>query len=678
MKKKIEVRQRDIKDCGVCCLLSIMRYFDGGVPIETLRIDTNTTTKGVTAYNLVVAAKKYNINLVGKRLEKISNDLVLPAICHLETKRGYNHFVVLYKINKTTYEIMDPAKGYIKVKQEEFLKEWTHIILFAEKINKVPLIKSRNILKEFFINTIKNEYSFITKLLISNIIITILSIVLSYYFKTVISLTETSYISIVYLTIIIFLFFTILKLFTNYIKNKLKIILNKNIDIELIPNFLNHTFNLPLNIIKSRTSGEIITRVNEVNNIKDLISDIFITVILNFTLTIGSIYFLYNINNDLFLILLIISIIYIAVGFVFSPIINRKINNNIDLETTFNSSLSESVESLETIKNLNIIDQKEDNLVTKFSLYLKDTFNFSLFINKYQTLKDIIYDLGLFLINSYGFYLIYQNKLSLLSLITFNTLLTYYIEPIQSVINLLPKYNLVKVSLEKINEYLSISKEDLGLEESFNNGDIEINHLSYSYDKYNNLINDLNIKIPKNARITIKGRSGSGKSTLCKCLNRLIDDYQGDIKINNINIKDYSINTIRNNILYVSQREKIFSDTIKNNISLGKEINLEELNKIVNITKVNEIINKKKMRLDSYLVDSGFNLSGGEKQRIVLARALAFKPKILILDESLSEIDNENEYRILSGINKYLKDSTIIYITHKTNSYFKNIITIGA
>ena len=282
------------------------------------------------------------------------------------------------------------------------------------------------------------------------------------------------------------------------------------------------------------------------------------------------------------------------------------------------------------------------------------------------------------MINSYGFYLIYQNKLSLLSLITFNTLLTYYIEPIQSVINLLPKYNLVKVSLEKINEYLSISKEDLGLEESFNNGDIEINHLSYSYDKYNNLINDLNIKIPKNARITIKGRSGSGKSTLCKCLNRLIDDYHGDIKINNINIKDYSINTIRNNILYVSQREKIFSDTIKNNISLGKEISIEELNKIVNITKVNEIINKKKMRLDSYLVDSGFNLSGGEKQRIVLARALAFKPKILILDESLSEIDNENEYRILSGINKYLKDSTIIYITHKTNSYFKNIITIGA
>ena len=159
-------------------------------------------------------------------------------------------------------------------------------------------------------------------------------------------------------------------------------------------------------------------------------------------------------------------------------------------------------------------------------------------------------------------------------------------------------------------------------------------------------------------------------------LNHNISDYKGNITINDINIKDYSLNTLRSNILYVSQKECLFSDTIYNNIVINKSISKKELNYILKITKVDEIISKKSLRLDSYLYDSGFNLSGGERQRIILARTLVQKPKILILDESLSETDNKTEKYILDKIHKYLKNTTIIYISHTNNNSFKNIIKI--
>ena len=157
-------------------------------------------------------------------------------------------------------------------------------------------------------------------------------------------------------------------------------------------------------------------------------------------------------------------------------------------------------------------------------------------------------------------------------------------------------------------------------------------------------------------------------------LNKSIEDYKGNIYIKDKNIKDYSINTIRQNILYVSQREKLFTDTIYNNVVLNKKINNDELNKVLKITTVDELINKKELRLDSYLFDSGYNLSGGERQRIILARSILMKPKILILDESLSEVDKETEENKLNSIDKYLKNITIIYITHTNSKSFTNLI----
>lgn len=671
MTKKFIVKQNDMKDCGICCLESIIRYYKGNIPLEILRLDTKTNNNGTTAYNLLKTAKKYGLNGIGKKIDNIhSKEITLPCIAHIITDKGINHFIVIYKIKDKYIYIMDPSKGYIKKEINTFLKEWTNIILIFKPYKKIPLYKIKNNIKDLIINVIQNEKTFIKQILLTNISIIILSIIISYHYQITVSSNNIFFISL------IFLILYILKLYINHIRNTITINLSTNIDLSIIPKFISHIINLPLNIIKSRTPGEIITRVQDLNKIKDLFGEVLITILLDISLIVCSSIFLYVINNRLFFILCIISLLYILIGLVSSPILNRKINDNIDIYTEFNSSLGETISSLDTIKNLNITNKHTNILLSKYNNFIYSIFNFNTFYNLLNTIYSSINDIGLFIISSYGIYLYQIDKLSLISLITFNSLLSYFIEPIKDIIRIIPNFNEIKLSYNKVQEFLSLETEQLKSKETFYNDNIVFEDISYTYDDYNKVIKNLSISLEKNKHYIIKGNTGSGKSTLFKMLNHIISDYEGNIYIGNINIKDYSLNTLRSNILYVSQEDKLFTDTIYNNIVLNKNISKKKLNYILKITKVDELISKKSLRLDSYIYDNGFNLSGGERQRIILARSLVQNPSILILDESLSEVDKSTEQYILSNIDNYLSNTTIIYITHTNTTVFKNIIDI--
>lgn len=671
MKRKFIVKQNDIKDCGICCLESIIKYYKGYIPIEILRLDTKTNQNGTTAYNLLKAAQKYGFNGYGKKVDSLEEDIKLPAIAHIITEKGLNHFVVIYKINNNNVYLMDPSKGYIKKDKDTFLKEWTKIVLILQPYKTIPLYKTNNNIKNLIINIIHCEKTLISKLIITNTLIIFLSILLSYHYQ--ITISNLNY--YIYL-FIIFLILNILKIYINHIRNNITIDLSTNIDLSIIPSFISHIISLPLNIIKSRTTGEIITRVQDLNSIKNLFSEVLINVILDISLIVCTSVFLYFINNELFFILCIISLLYISIGFISSPILNRKINNNIDLETEFNSYLGETIDSIETIKNLNITEKQNIKTSLNYNDYILNVFKLNRFYNVLNTIYSSINDIGIFIISSYGIYLYSVDKLSLLSLITFNSLLSYFIEPIKNIINYIPSFYQIKLSYIKSNEFLSIEKEELKDKEEFVNGDIKFNNISYSYNDYNNILNNVNITIKKNNHYILKGTTGSGKSTLLKMLNHNINDYKGTITIGNIDINNYSLNTLRSNVLYVSQNETLFTDTIYNNITLNNNVSKEELKEVMKITKVDDLIKKKSLKLDSLLYDNGFNLSGGEKQRIILARSLLLKPKILILDESLSETDPKTEKNILDQIDKNYKETTIIYITHTNNNSFKNSIKI--
>lgn len=666
VKKKLFVKQRDFRDCGPCCLLSIIKFYEGNINLEQIRLDTRTNNNGTSAFNIIQAAQKYGLNGYGKKIDKINQELKLPVIAHIVTKNGYEHFVVIYKIKKNKVLIMDPASGFKNIKINEFMEEWDNIIIVLRPYKRIINEHLNNSLFSFILTICNQEKELFFKLFVDSLCIALLSLISALYWQLVFSKDNSINNYFIYISIF-FLILTILKIIIIRKKNYWQIVFNKRIDLKLVLSFIDHIFKLPLDIIRNRTAGEILTRINEIKEIKDLLSNILVTLFLESCLAFCSLYVLLLISYDLFVIVTIILILYILITIIIGPNIYKRTNDIIDLETSFNASLGENIERINTIKNLNIGEYILKKLRKSFYELQNCSFYYANFLNNYLSLRLFIYEIGIFVINTYGFYLISQGKFRIVQLITFNTILTYVFSPITDIIDSIPKISMIKLAIIKVKEITSIKCDDKDNEEEFCNGLISFINVSYSYDDYHNILNNMNIKINKGERLLIRGNSGIGKSTLLQLLNRNIENYKGKILIDGINIKDYSLSTIKKNIRYVSQIEGLFTGTIRDNIVFNKEYSIKYINEILKITKVDEILDKKELRLNTLLVDSGANISGGERQRIVLARAIIDKPPILILDEALSEVDYKLEIEILELLKDFLKDSTIIYISHHNN-----------
>lgn len=301
-------------------------------------------------------------------------------------------------------------------------------------------------------------------------------------------------------------------------------------------------------------------------------------------------------------------------------------------------------------------------------------------MNNILLIKDFIYEIGLFIITTLGVYLVYKKDLDLINLVTFNSLILYLFEPVKGIVDLIPKYNYLKASFNKLSEFISVDLEkenEFGLK-VIDNAAIKFRNVSYSYNKFNNTLEKVNLNIENHDKVLLVGPSGSGKSTICKLLFRYLTSYNGDIEFSITSEKDYSLSAIRNDILYVGQNEKLFTGSIRDNILCFRDITEEEFLKVSQICKLEEIVSKKKNRYNTIINASLNNLSGGEKQRIILARGLLKPAKLLILDEALSEVNETMEKEILNNIFKYYKEKTLIYVTHKNvKDIFNKIIDLG-
>ena len=676
----IVVRQRDEKDCGVCALLSIIRHHKGNVPLEKIRLDAKTTNEGTTALNLILASQKYGFEAVGVKLNSIYDIKQFPAIAHMNLKKGYTHYVVIEKITKDKIVIMDPAKGKVVMKVNDFICEWSNVVLLFYPKQKIIVLKNEVTIFKLFTRVMKSEKGLIKIIIFVSFLLMLLSILLGYYFQILFSSITNGY-SYKYLKIIvvIFLIFTIFKIILSFYRTYLENHLNKNIDCLLNSDFLSHLYNLPLNVITSRNAGEIISRVNDLTSIKNIITEIFMSSTLDLILVVIAVPLLINISKNLFFILFLIIILYFLIGLIFSKVIFKRAYQNISYEADFNNNLIEDIKMINSIKNLNIVSPALKKLESKLTNYLYDSYLLNIVINNEKTLKSIIYEIGFFIINTYGLYLLYKSKISLINIITFNTLLSLFLDPLKNIVDSIPKYCYMKATISKINDFLSLKKENLGNIEETYGYELRFKNLTYSYNKFESIIKNFNLVIPEGNFILLKGPSGSGKSTICNILNKYINDYDGNILLGAINIKDLSINTIRNNILYVNQNENIFSGTIRENIALDKKISEVDFQYICYLCKIDEIVKKRPLRYETFISPDENNLSGGERQRIILARALLNSFNILLLDEALSEVDMKLELSILKNMRKLYKDKTIIYISHKKYpKIFDNVINLGS
>ncbi len=673
---KLSVKQNGFRDCASACLLSIIRYYGGDISKEEISYIIKTDKYGTNAYNLIEGAKSLGFD--GYGLRKTYDELIeydnLPVIAHTNVKNMY-HYIVIYEINKRYIKIMDPEYGIKKVSHEYFKKIYLGVIIYLYPVSKIPNIKARDklfnlIFKYFIIN--KNK---LVKLMILSLVVTILSIINNMYLKVYIDYILNNY--SLKLLILITICFIVVIFFKNVFDNirsklliNIKILVSKNIT----NTSFNHIMNLPYHHIKSKPTGEISSRLYNLENFKDLVSTIMLNIFVNIFLVVISMIILIILNKSLFLISIIVIILYSIIVLIYSIIFKNEINEIQISEGVYSSKLVESLNGYETIKNLNLINETADNVNCSYNKYLN---KYKLFENSYaneRMIKEIINDLGMLFVSILSLIFVRKGLMTIGDVIMFTSLVLFFTEPIKELLNLVPSIKYASNSYERINDLLMIEKENTNnRNKKMINGDISISNLSYSYNNTTNVLNNINLNIKKGDKFLIYGKSGNGKSTLMKILLKYFDEYKGIIKINDINLKDISRDTIRNSFSYVSQNEILLSDTIKNNIVLKRDISDKKYNEIIKICKVNEIIDKKPLRGNFLIEEDGFNLSGGERQKIILARGLLKKFNILILDEALSEVGLEEELKIMKEIFKKYSDKTIIYISHKKEiiSYFE-------
>lgn len=638
MYKDFIVRQEDEKDCGAACLSSIIKYYNGYVPYEIIKYDTMIDNNGTNFYNLKIAASKYGFICQGIK----DGDTSTPYIAQVY-KDGYYHFIVVYSKDNNKVICMDPSIGIKELKLDYYNTIFTGYILKLSLNGEIVRYKKKNILLEI-INNNKNIYlKDIIKILILTIILIIINLLSTYILKEIIILNK-------YLTLFITL--SLLKLIIIYLKNIYTIKFNKIINYSLINNYLNKYFNLPFKYLHLKSTGDITNRIKDLNKIKSCISSEIINLIINIIFLFIGTFILLNINTKITIIILILTLIIIYIINKINDQLIKQYNYAIYNENVYMDKVCEYIDKIKTINYLN----KNNYFIDKLKKHSLNQTNDNYTVDKLNNYISVIIEI--YNILSLIIILYYFNNIE--ELLLYFLYYDYLKESINYFIYIKPNTSYLKLIINRILGVYYLENKNNNNKLKYTNGDIIVNNLNFSYG-YNKVINNLSFKIDKGDKVLLYGNNGTGKSTLLNILTKYIDNYNGDISINNINIKDIDYISYSNNISYINQNSCLFNDTILNNIILDEEYNENKFNKIINLVNLNKFMNIKN---NDYNIVLKNNYSGGEKQKLILARNLYKKFDILILDEAFSEIARKDRIDIINKINNYYKDKTIIYVNH--------------
>lgn len=654
---RIEVlleKQSSEGDCGVSSLLMIIRYFKGNISKEYLRVITNTTSKGTTAYDLIKGAKEVGLNgiaLTGNILDmEISN---IPCITHIRNN-NYNHFAVLTNIDykNRIITLMDPDKGKRVLSIDEYNSiAFNNYIVFKPYKELVYESINNEVGKVLIKSIYDNKKTFLNILILSFIYI-VFNLLLSYRFKLIYEL------SILFMSknnlLVIFIILLILLLVKNsslYFKNILIIFIKRNIDLIFTIKTYNKIMSLPYVYYHNKSTGEVISRLNETSELSNMVLNIILC-ILDILLIIFSIILIYLISPKLFIISLLFLILLIYIGII-NIFINRKYIEKIKVvNASFNSRLYDFISNIELINN-NKINNYTNNLFYKRLIDLINTNEkYNLNINTYTYISNLILDLVFVVISIYGAILVIDNSLSFSSYITVESILSYIFNPLNNIFSSILNICNIKVILNRLNDFYNI-KDKEEIRECTKINKIELNNINYEISN-KKIFSNYNLIINKNEKILLKGDNGSGKSTLLRIISGIIDNYEGNILINDIkspNIDLYSSS------IYISQNNNLLNMSVKDNIKLDSNIDNEKLETIIKICNIN-------IPLDMMIEDNGFNISGGEKAKIIIARSLVKDYSIYLYDEIFNEIDKKGREDILKKVLSYLEDKIVIIVSH--------------
>lgn len=674
------VKQHDITDCGAACLATISKQYGLNLPISKIREIAGTDKQGTNAYGVVKAAEQLGFTAKGVKgdREAFFSKFPLPAIAHVIIDNKLLHYVVIHAITKNEVIVADPAKGIVKYKPEEFFKIWTGVMILLVPNNTFKKGNEKKGSLSRFLSLLIPQKKLLVNIFLASLLITLFGILASSYFRFIMDevITNSLRKSLTFISVGVILLHAF-KAVLEYFRNHLMLYLSQKLDIPLILGFYQHVLNLPMNFFSTRRVGEIISRFIDASKIREAISGATLTIMIDTVMAVVGGIVLYIQNSTLFFISVLLLILYGVVVFSYNNPIKKINEKMMEQNAQVTSYLVESLNGIETIKSFNRERKAEYETEKLFVRFLKSVFHNGFLSNGQQTLTTAIASIGEVVILWVGTLQVLDGNMTIGQLITFNALLAYFLTPIKNLINLQPTMQTAIVASDRLSEILQLELEKDEHEENRLKGislnqEINISNLDFRYGTRQLVLENINMNIKAGEKIALVGESGSGKTTLVKLLMHFYDWEKGEIVFGDYNIKDISLDTLRERIAYISQDTFMFSGTIRENLLLGNEnADLEDVIRACKLSKANEFIEKLPLRYDTMLEENAANLSGGQKQRLAIARALLKNPDILIMDEATSNLDSITEKAIEKTINELSSSITTIIIAHRLSTVMR-------
>jgi ATP-binding cassette, subfamily B, bacterial len=678
-------KQNDSKDCGPTCLKIIAKHYGKTISTQELRSLSETTRAGSSLLRLSNAAEKIGFHTLGAKLPISSlHEIPLPCILHWDEK----HYLILYKIKKGKFYISDPAFGLITHSEKEFLTKWGKttskdnekegIVLMLEPTPGFFKKKFEEKKKVGFSFLFKYTYlykSFIFQLFLGLIAGSLLQLIFPFLTQSIVDVgIQNQNIHFIYLVLMAQLSIFIGRTAIDTIRGWTLLHLSTRVNISLISDFFIKLMNLPISYFDTRMTGDIMQRIGDHSRIERILTTSSLNVLFSvINLLIFGLVLLYY-NFQIFGIFFIGSVLYFSWIIAF-----LKKRREID-HLRFSQSSEEQSKVIELISGMQEI--KLNNAETKkrwgweylqvklFKISIK-----SLAIQQYQFVGGrFINELKNILITVLSAKLVIEGNLTLGMMLAITYIVGQLNSPIVEIINFILEYQDAKISLERLSEIHNKEDEepigDEKISDISNNSDFNLNKVSFRYigsDQF--VLEELDLHVPNSKITAIVGVSGSGKTTLMKLLLKFYEPTFGDIKLGNTSLKNISQKTWRNQSGVVMQEGYIFSDTIANNIAVGEDfIDKNKLAHAVDVANIKEFIESLPLSYNTKIGMEGVGLSTGQKQRLLIARAVYKNPNYLFFDEATSALDANNEKVIMEKLNTFFENKTVLVIAHRLST----------
>ncbi|TWA92050.1 peptidase domain-containing ABC transporter [Bradyrhizobium stylosanthis] len=671
----IKYKQRDATDCGAASLASVAAFYGYKLPLSRIRQYASTGRSGTTVSGLMQAAQQLGFIAKGVKggfdsLYKIPK----PAIAHLVVKEVLHHFVVIQAIDRRSIIVMDPAYGEIrKLSHQEFKMQWTGVLVL---LVPADIFQRRDETTSSFVRfarLLAPHRELMAQALIGSLVTTILGLSTAIYVQKIVDhVIAAGNHNLLNLMSVAMLLILLPQTLINLVRNRLLLQTGQKIDVCLILGYYNHVLGLPQKFFDSMRIGEIVSRMNDAMRIRSFLNEVSITMVVNVLVILFSFGLMFVYSWKIALVVATSIPLYLAVYWTINWL-NRKrqrtiMENAADLE----AQLVESLGAVSTIKTFGIESLANLKMETRFIKMLHSVYSaglISVFGDNASTLLSSLFTVVLMW---FGTTLVLDQSVTPGELLSCYTLLGYITRPVASLIQTNRIAQDAFIAADRLFEIFDLEPASGGSIDATKSelGDICLENVTFRHGAQPELFQDLSITFRRGEMTAVVGKSGSGKSSLAALVQNLYPLERGCIRIGPHDLQDFSTESLRKIVAAVPQSVDVFSGSVIDNIALGEsEPDIEKIVKICDQIGLRSVVDRWPGGFQAYLGENGVRLSGGEKQRLALARALYRDPEILILDEATSSLDSVAEALVVGAVEELRRAGKIIIaISHRLST----------